>query len=157
MTRLRNLSNPSRRLADAVFARFPEIRGQVRAVAVDGSEEREISVIIPSPTGSEELEVEVWMEVDGNRREARLRFGPWHVHGSIDEEKRPADDWQIVLADLAKILADEWVLLAIRDPEDRSWVIVDIGPYDDLLDQMRRSSLRMRIQSWSGKRNHETG
>lgn len=73
------LAQPSAFVAERLLRRLPELRDYARMTPAPRSDEFDLLVEIPSPTGDPNRQVVVWME---NGLEPSIEFGEWHTHAS---------------------------------------------------------------------------
>ena len=113
-----SLTEDSKKFADRLFGRHPELRAYAYMERQEGSEGFHLGLEIPSPTGDDSRNVIVWMD-EGT--EPSLAFGPFHTHadvwvysdglreGDLPPTEAPDDEVNAFIGLLEAILSDEFV------------------------------------------------
>ena len=143
----------SRAFAEELFAAFPQLKARAELYPEKETGSLELTLTLPSPTGSQERDVKIWVE----NGVPSLAFGQgWHTH---------ADVWaawpgESLVELLRAILNDRFVLCFDVDGESNSAPgVVDLRNPTALADELtsRGSPGRLRLCSWSGTADAEVG
>ncbi|NMO21121.1 hypothetical protein HPC49_28890 [Pyxidicoccus fallax] len=143
----------SRVFAEQLFAAFPSLRTRAELFAEREDGPFELTLTLPSPTGTRERDVRVWVE----QGVPSLAFGPgWHTH---------ADTWAAwpgeSLVDLLRaILEDRFVLsFDVDATPDATPGVIDLRNPTALEDELTAWSApgRLRLASWGGTADAEVG
>lgn len=148
---LEQLTAESQMLAQLLFAKCPELVQYAEMVKRSSSDKYDLRVVVPSPTGTKNLTVVVWME---GGYEPSLGFGPWHTHGSSLMYESPFHH----IVDLAdKILADQTCFYRDKDETKRVLHVINHLDTYALIELLTdpTSSGHGRITTWSGKGDRE--
>ena len=149
---------PSRRFAEQLFARFPDLRHHARMGRAKPEEPWRLVVPVPPPSGDACLELVVWVD---EVEEPSVAFGSWHTHESCWAAGDGSGESEDTILDLvAAIMSDRVVLCddVGREAADHA-TIVDLSQPDALLEELTSpyGSGRVHLRSWSGQVDRVVG
>jgi hypothetical protein len=121
-------------------------------VAQEGSDEFDLLVEVPSPTGDKDRQIGVWME---KGVEPSVDFGAWHTHAGVEQDDIAATiEGEDRIIDLIEgIMAGRHVLISyVGGRCDQFSTLIDLRVPDALLDEITSENApnRLRIKTWSG-------
>jgi hypothetical protein len=145
------LTDASRTFVTRLSQRLPALETRARMVAQEGSEEFDLLVEVPSPTGDAHRTIGVWME---RSSEPSIDFGMWHTHADLQtSSKDPIVQADSIIDLIEQIIAGHLVLLTdARGRRHGFSDLIDLRESGALLDELTspESSGRGRVETWSG-------
>jgi hypothetical protein len=120
-------------------------------VAKEGSDQFDLLVEIPSPTGDARRTIGVWME---SSHGPSIDFGTWHTHADLlTSGKDPIVHADSIIDLIEQIITGHLVILTdATGRRDDFSDVVDLRDPEALLEEMTSpfSSGRARVETWSG-------
>ncbi len=145
------LTAESRFFASKLFQRVPSLEAHARMEPRDGSDEFDLLIDVPSPSGDTERRLYLWME---SGTEPSLGFGGWHTHRRLETvDGLSLGEADEILDLIEGILADRFILLYAPGLHGEWCELIDSHDPEALIDELTAplSSGRQAIRTWSGK------